>query len=198
MWNPMSASFAWVWAWLIKVMEYFTARHRLGQKPRDPQQEQLPAASKPPRQALQQDQEDANKLRKNISTKGTNSYYYAHKNTGEVSIVGNEPPKLLVTDTLTVVALGTSFDTFAWADSAKTVSVYIPFPQAETVLDSAVKITNGETGFSFTLEFESQKFFLTKPKLHGTISSASWKKKNGKFIIVLHKKETKVWHKLEQ
>lgn len=188
----MSASFAWVWAWLIKVMEYFTARHRLEQLKDQPPTKPAPANT---------DLEDANKLRKNISTKGANSYYYAHKNTGEVAIVRNEPPKLLVTstaDALTVVALGTSFDTFAWADSAKTVSVYIPFPRAETVLDSAVKITHAEAGFHFTLEFESQKFFLAKPKLHGTISSASWKKKNGKFVIVLHKKETKVWHKLEQ
>lgn len=181
----------WLWTLLLKLVSLvYNRNNRIDNGlPNAGKQEQITADIA------------ANKLKTNIAKKGDNAYYYAHKNTNSAAaIVRNEPPKLLETVKTTVIAVGggTQFDTFAWADSTKTVSVYIPFPQAESVDDSQIKITSEQLSFRFELIHDTNQFWLVKPKLHGTIQSATWKKKKDKFVITLQKKDVKVWHRLEQ
>jgi hypothetical protein len=85
--------------------------------------------------------EEANKLKTNIASKGENSYYYAHKtNTStEASIVTHAPPKLISSgssSSTTAAVPFKPFDSFAWSDSEKSVSVYIKFPDAGMCNDS--------------------------------------------------------------
>jgi hypothetical protein len=91
-------------------------------------------------------EEYASALHENISKKGNNAYYYAHgKKIDGPAWDGKEQPRLLnKQDSVAPVSrlTYTTLDSFSWADSKKSVKLYIDFENADQVEDEHISVVS--------------------------------------------------------
>jgi len=159
-----------------------------------------------------EEEETLSALRANISSKGSNAYYYAHshKATGPVWD-GKEEPRLLERVELDAASSSsgggggsstknaTPIVEYGWSDGKKIVSIYVDFEGALNVSDEQISLETRRDGFTFTLQNVNDKnYVLLLDKLNADIESASYKKKEGKFTIILKKGEEKAWYSLKK
>ncbi|KAF1772806.1 HSP20-like chaperone [Phytophthora cactorum] len=123
-------------------------------------------------------------LHSNIKTKGTNSYYYAHKKREDVEIHEWD---------------GKAITNYAWADGKKRVSVYLKLPgigahkEEDTHIDwtatsLTVKITN----------YEGKTRLLVMSKLYDEISDIITKRKEDQLVLQLVKAKEFSWVSLKK
>ncbi|KAG3120471.1 hypothetical protein PI124_g6965 [Phytophthora idaei] len=144
-------------------------------------------------------------LHSNIKTKGTNSYYYAHKKREDVEIHewdGKVAPRLLKTQSLAAsqpTEVTEAITNYAWADGKKRVSVYLKLPgigahkEEDTHIDwtatsLTVKITN----------YESKTRLLVMSKLYDEISDIITKRKEDQLVLQLVKAKEFSWVSLKK
>ena len=142
--------------------------------------------------------ESASALRENISTKGTNSYYYAHGNTPcGPAWDGKEAPKLLSRQVTPVETTPTqrvsTISEYSWADGRKTVSVYVELSAEEMATVTDTEIDNSEDSFDFQFVSGGKVNRLCISPLSEAIESATYKKKEDKFLIQLKKATELPW-----
>jgi hypothetical protein len=163
-------------------------------------------------QERQQQQENSapSALRDNINKKGTNAYYYAHGKTANgPEWDGKEQPRLLGKSTSNVSDCNSrrlsSFDfnksnitSYAFCDEGKTVKLYITMDGVgEKCTEEDITLDHDETSFCFMIHNykEGEPMCLSILKLTAAISSASYKLKQDRVIVILRKVDKeKTWH----
>ncbi|CAI5722879.1 unnamed protein product [Peronospora destructor] len=119
---------------------------------------------------------DISALQSNIKSKGTNSYYYAHKKRENAEIHewdGNAAPRLLKTQSLAIsesTEVMEAIANFAWADGKK------------------LKIKN----------YEGKTRLFVVSKLNDEISDVKIKRKEDQLVLQLVKAKELSWHSLKK
>ncbi|KAH7492212.1 hypothetical protein PRIC1_002315 [Phytophthora ramorum] len=143
-------------------------------------------------------------LHSNIKSKGTNSYYYAHKKRQDVEIHewdGQAAPRLLKTQSLASQPLEVTeaIANYAWADGKKRVSVYLKLPGigAHSEEDECVDWT--ATSLTVQIKnYEGKTRLLSVPKLYDEISDVKTKRKEDQLVLQLIKAKEFSWASLKK
>jgi len=151
---------------------------------------------------------DLSALRENIEKKGKNSYYYAHgPKVDGPKWDGNAAPQKLESSTageearLAKLAEQKSYSQvvdYAWGDGKKLVTVYVDFEKAMDVADEDMSVEAINEIVEFTFTSEGKHFKLFVDNLNAEVSSASCKKKDGQFKVLLRKAEESPWFNLKK
>jgi hypothetical protein len=146
-------------------------------------------------------------LEENILTKGTHSYYYAHKsNLGQGGDTKNfgTPPRLLSVSESKTEGNGRPLKIitdYAWADSGKKVKVYITIEGLVELTDESVELVHTKTSFKLSLNNLNDKdYVLDVPKLNDEIQKATFKLKqaSNKIVVFLTKENDFSWYDLKK
>lgn len=148
---------------------------------------------------------DISALQSNIKTKGTNSYYYAHKKREDVEIHewdGNAAPRLLKTQSLATsepAEVTEAISNFAWADGKKRVSVYLKLPGIGTHTEEGTHIDWTATSLSVKIKnYEGKTRLFVVSKLYDEISDVKTKRKEDQLVLQLIKAKEFSWHSLKK
>jgi hypothetical protein len=143
-------------------------------------------------------------LQSNIKSKGTNSYYYAHKKREHVEIHewdGNAAPRLLKTQSLAAAQseVAEAIANYAWADGKKRVSVYLKLPGigAQSEQDTHVEWTASSLTVRID-NYEGKTRLLSLPKLYDEISDVKTKRKEDQLVLQLVKAKEFSWVSLKK
>lgn len=150
-------------------------------------------------------------LRDNIEKKGKNAYYFAHahKATGP-KWDGKVEPRLLSrcssSDLSNELRQATSsfqyyksnITKYAFLDETKKVKLYVDLEGVgEKCPDENISLDFGERSLCLLVEgYSEEKKCLSFGRLYSDITSASFKKKPNKIILILQKKEEKEWPRI--
>ncbi|KAE8895424.1 hypothetical protein PF005_g4657 [Phytophthora fragariae] len=144
-------------------------------------------------------------LQSNIKTKGTNSYYYAHKKREDVEIHewdGKAAPRLLKTQSLaasTPAEVTETIVNYAWADGTKRVSVYLKLPGIGAQSEEDTHIDWTATSLTVKIKnYEGKTRLLSVPKLYDEISDVKTKRKEDQLVLQLVKAKEFGWHSLKK
>jgi hypothetical protein len=147
-------------------------------------------------------------LQENIERKGKHAYYFAHAHKANgPKWDGKIQPKLLSSSSNLgepTSSTTSSFDyhksnitSYAFSDEGKSVKLYIPFDGiGEKCSDEDITLESTEQSFCLVVRNydEDQSRCLSFGKLTDRISSANYKLKKDKVIVVLNKETEKEWH----
>ncbi|POM61745.1 hypothetical protein PHPALM_29200 [Phytophthora palmivora] len=144
-------------------------------------------------------------LQSNIKTKGTNSYYYAHKKREDVEIHewdGKAAPRLLKTQSVAAseaATVTTAITNYAWADGKKRVSVYLKLPGIGAHDEEDTHINWTATSLSVEIKnYEGKTRLLSVAKLYDEISDVKTKRKEDQLVLQLVKAKEFSWHSLKK
>ena len=89
---------------------------------------------------------------------------------------------------------------YAWSDGAKKVSVYIEYDEMDLVDDDSIILDNTEDciDFKFKNSSNNSHFRILIEPLSEKITTASFKKKSDKFLLLLTKNTEISWSKLKK
>lgn len=100
-------------------------------------------------------------------------------------IITQEPPKVTA-----------EFPSYAWADSKKSIKIYIDYEFALSVHDDDLILESSEKFVKLTVRTSQKDLVLLIPELNEAIVSASVLKKESRFILTLKKEKEFSWYKL--
>ncbi|OWZ03068.1 hypothetical protein PHMEG_00025267 [Phytophthora megakarya] len=148
---------------------------------------------------------DISALQSNIKTKGTNSYYYAHKKREDVEIHewdGNAAPRLLKTQSMAsseAAPVTEAITNYAWADGKKRVSVYLKLPGIGEHKEEDTHVDWTATSLSVQIQnYEGKTRLLSVAKLYDEISDVQTKRKEDQLVLHLVKAKDFSWHSLKK
>ncbi|KAI9921178.1 hypothetical protein PsorP6_000415 [Peronosclerospora sorghi] len=144
-------------------------------------------------------------LQSNIKTKGTNSYYYAHKKRENVEIHewdGNAAPRLLKKESLVAsepLQVTEAIANFAWADGKKRVSVYLKLPGIGAHSEDSTSIDWTATSLTVKINnYEGKTRVFVVPKLYDEITDVQTKRKEDQLVLQLVKAKEFSWFSLKK
>lgn len=150
---------------------------------------------------------DKSALQENIERKGKHAYYFAHAHKANgPKWDGKIQPKLLSSSSNLEEPKSkatTSFEyhksnitSYAFSDEGKTVKLYIPFEDiGEKCKEDDITLDSTDQSFCLVVRnYEEQERCLSFGRLTDRISSANYKLKKDKVIVVLKKETEKEWH----
>ncbi|CEG43972.1 HSP20-like chaperone [Plasmopara halstedii] len=143
-------------------------------------------------------------LQSNIKTKGTNSYYYAHKRREDVEIHewdGNAAPRLLKTQSLVSQSaeVTDAITNYAWADGKRYVSVYLKLPGIGLHKDEDTDVNWTATSLTVKIKnYDGKTRLLVMSKLYDEISDVKVKRKEDQLVLQLVKAKEFSWHSLKK
>ncbi|KAG1695231.1 hypothetical protein DVH05_020611 [Phytophthora capsici] len=149
--------------------------------------------------------QEVSALQSNIKTKGTNSYYYAHKKRQDVEIHewdGKAAPRLLKTQSVTTsqtVEVTEAVTNYAWADGKKRVSVYLKLPGIGEHQEEDTHIDWTATSVSVKIKnYDGKTRAFVVAKLYDEISDVKTKRKEDQLVLQLIKAKEFSWHSLKK
>lgn len=148
--------------------------------------------------------EKVSALQSNIKTKGTNSYYYAHKKREDVEIHewdGNAAPRLLKTQSLTSQSaeVTDAITNYAWADGKRSVSVYLKLPDIGAHKEEDTHVDWTATSFTVKIRnYKGKTRLLVMSKLYDEISDVKVKRKEDQLVLQLIKAKEFSWLSLKK
>ena len=149
-------------------------------------------------------------LRHNIQSKGKYSYYYGHadqdrimKESGEAIRVAGGTPKLLKrTETPSSSdseLKRKQITSYSWADSKKSVKIYIDLPGLDEIEEEFISQTYEEQSYRLEIRNETALYILDIPNLSQKIIGAKFVKKGAdRMTVTLKKKEHFTWYDLKK
>ncbi|KAL3667414.1 hypothetical protein V7S43_007640 [Phytophthora oleae] len=144
-------------------------------------------------------------LQSNIKTKGTNSYYYAHKKREDVEVHewdGKAAPRLLKTQsvpTSQTLEVTEAVTNYAWADGKKRVSVYLKLPGIGVHQEEDTHIDWTATSVSVKIKnYDGKTRAFVVAKLYDEISDVKTKRKEDQLVLQLVKAKEFSWHSLKK
>ena len=154
----------------------------------------------------------ASALHANIQSKGSNSYYYAHKSTAppEARYVSGDGPPQLVSAGGAAASPAPSppprlpVDSYQWCDDDGDVCLYIPLDTVEGLAKEDVSAEVSALGTTLTIAFpgtgaaQGRQRCLVLAGLFAAVSSARVLigAKNKRIVVKLGKAVAAPWHKL--
>ncbi|KAK1932506.1 Calcyclin-binding protein [Phytophthora citrophthora] len=149
--------------------------------------------------------QEVSALQSNIKTKGTNSYYYAHKKREDVEIHewdGKAAPRLLKTQSVTTSQteeVTEAVANYAWADGKKRVSVYLKLPGIGAHQEEDTHIDWTATSVSVKIKnYDGKTRAFVVAKLYDEISDVKTKRKEDQLVLQLVKAKEFSWHSLKK
>ncbi|KAG7382589.1 hypothetical protein PHYPSEUDO_004730 [Phytophthora pseudosyringae] len=150
--------------------------------------------------------EGVSALQSNIKSKGTNSYYYAHKKREDVEIHewdGLAAPRLLKTQSLAAsqpaAEVAEAVTNYAWSDGKKRVSVYVKLPGIGAHQEEDTHVDWTATSLSVTIKnYEGKTRLLVVRKLYDEISDVKTNRKQDQLVLQLVKAKEFSWHSLKK
>lgn len=149
-------------------------------------------------------EEHGSALHDNIKSKGTNSYYYAHKKREDVEIHewdGKAAPRLLKTQTLSADDArepSEGITNYAWSDGKKRVSVYITLPDIGAHPEEHTVVDWSGSSFSLQIKHYEGKTRVLSLVLYDAISDVTTKRKENQLVVLLTKASEARWHSLKK
>ncbi|RLN65548.1 hypothetical protein BBP00_00002773 [Phytophthora kernoviae] len=149
--------------------------------------------------------DESSALHSNIKTKGTNSYYYAHKKRDNVEIHewdGKAAPRLLKTQSVAEaepLEATEGLTNYSWADGKKRVSMYLTLPGIGAHEEENTQIDWTATSLTVKIKhYVGKTRLLAVPKLYDEISDVKTKRKEDQLVLHLVKAKEISWHSLKK
>ena len=155
-------------------------------------------------------EEDLDALRHNIQSKGKYSYYYGHadqdrimqESGAAIKVAGGTPKLLKRTETPSSSSNSLKrkpITAYSWADSKKSVKIYIDLPGLDEIEEKFISHTNEEQSYRLEIRDKTVLYVLDIPNLSQKIVGAKFVKKGAdRMTVTLKKKGHFTWYDLKK
>ncbi|CCI43870.1 unnamed protein product [Albugo candida] len=142
-------------------------------------------------------------LQDNIHTKGTNSYYYAHKVRHEADKIewdGNIAPRLLSSHSRCASSdvVVETIKKYSWSDGKRRVRIYITLLQIEFHPTEQIAIDWTETTVTLNVKEYNGKTLRLSLELHDKICDVQMIRRGDRLTLNLEKGTSNTWSSLQK